>query len=124
MAEALWNQLGCGEWEAYSAGSAPVSYVHSLAIEAMREIGGDLSTARSKPMREFAGQHFDLVVTVCDDAREACPIFPGATRLVHWPFDDPAKVAGTKDDTVVVFRRVRDQIRERVASFLRDAPNE
>lgn len=118
MAEGLWRRLAAGTWESYSAGSKPAGYVHPLAMEAMREIGIDLSAARSKHVDEFAGQAFDLVVTVCDNARETCPIFPGAKQTLHWPFDDPAQAEGSAEQKVAVFRDVRDQIRRRIASFL------
>jgi len=121
MAEGLWRKLGVGEWESDSAGSNPAGYVHPLAIEAMREVGIDLSAARSKHVDEFAGQAFDLVITVCDNAREACPIFPGAKQTLHWPFDDPAQESGDNEHKLVVFRRVRDEISHRIAAFLASA---
>lgn len=120
MAEGLWRQLGAGHWESFSAGSKPAGYVHALAIEAMREIGIDLSAARSKHVEEFAGQSFDLVVTVCDNARETCPICPGAKQTLHWPFDDPAHAEGSAEQKLVAFRDARDKIRRRIASFLED----
>ena len=119
MAEALWNDLGQGEWEAHSAGSNPAGYVHPLAVEAMKECGVDLSQARSKHLREFQDRPLDLVVTVCDNAKESCPVFPGATQVLHWPFPDPAHAEGTDDEKMVVFREVRDQIRKRIASYLK-----
>jgi arsenate reductase len=114
MAEALWQSVGTS-WEAHSAGSRPAGYVHPLAVEAMGELGIDIASFRSKHVDEFNGQPFDLVVTVCDNAREACPIFPAATTL-HWPFDDPADATG--DDRIKVFRRVRDEIRDRIQRYL------
>lgn len=121
MAEGLWRMVGEGQWESFSAGSQPAGYVHPLAIEAMREIGIDLSAARSKHVDEFAGQAFDLVVTVCDNARETCPIFPGAKQTLHWPFDDPAHARGTDEQQMVVFRRVRDEIKNRIRQYLQPA---
>lgn len=118
MAEGLWRQLGAGQWESFSAGSNPAGYVHPMAIEVMQEIGIDLSAARSKHVDEFAGQGFDLVVTVCDSARETCPIFPGAKQTLHWPFDDPAHAEGSAEQKLAVFRDVRDQIRRQIAFFL------
>lgn len=118
MAEGLWRQLGASHWESFSAGSNPAGYVHPLAIEAMRENGIDLSAARSKHVDEFADQAFDLVVTVCDNARESCPNFPGAKQTLHWPFDDPAHVEGSAEKKRAAFRDVRDKIGRRIASFL------
>jgi len=119
MAEAFWNDLGQGEWEAQSAGSNPAGYVHSLAIAAMQECGLDLAQARSKHLREFQGQPLDLVVTVCDNAKESCPVFPGAKQVLHWPFFDPVHADGTNEEKMSVFREVRDQIRTRIANYLK-----
>ena len=97
MAEALFPMLSSGTWTSESAGSRPSGYVHPLAIKAMAELDCDLSANTSKSVEQFQGQEFDLVVTVCDNAREACPTFPGARQLLHWPFDDPADATGTED---------------------------
>ena len=121
MAEALWRQLGGGEWQAYSAGSRPAGFVHPLAIAVMREVGLDLSRAASKHLIEFAAQAFDVVVTVCDSARESCPVLPGARCTLHWPFDDPAAAAGAPDEQLAAFRRVRDEIKNRITAALRDS---
>ncbi|MBA3314429.1 MAG: arsenate reductase ArsC [Planctomycetota bacterium] len=118
MAECLWNDLSGGEWEAVSAGSNPAGYVHPLAVKAMGELGSDLSSAESKHLDRFVNEPFDLVVTVCDNARESCSVFPGATKTLHWPFRDPAHATGTDDEKMTVFRSVRDEIRDRIASFL------
>jgi len=120
MAEGLWNELGRGVWTAESAGSKPSGYVHPLAIEAMREIGLEIAVGRSKSLAEFRDQSFELVITVCDHAKESCPVFPGAKQLLHWPFEDPADATGTDAERLVQFRRVRDQIRERIAAWLRE----
>ena len=119
MAEALWNEFGEDEWDAVSAGSNPAGYVHPLAIRAMDEMGLDISEHRSKHLDEFRREPFDLVVTVCDSAREACPVFPGAKQTLHWPFEDPAEATGTDEEKLPVFRSVRDQIRARIADYLR-----
>jgi arsenate reductase len=119
MAEALWRQIAKGSWESFSAGSRPSGYVHPKAIEAMRESGVDISAYRSKPVSEFDGQPFDLVVTVCDNAREACPFFPGAKETLHWPFFDPAEATGSQDEQMAVFRRVRDEVSATISSYLR-----
>jgi len=109
MAEGIFASMG---WDAHSAGSRPSGSVHPMAIEAMGEIDIDISKNRSKPVSEFDGQAFDLVVTVCDNAREACPIFPNAKTDLHWPFRDP--VHGGIED----FRDVREQIRDRIREYV------
>jgi len=118
MAEGLWNSLAAGRWQAFSAGSNPAGFVHPRAIQVMREVGIDISANRSKSSDEFAGQHFDLVVTVCDNAQQVCPTFPGARDVMHWPFEDPAFAAGSQEERLVVFRRVRDEIRDAIQRFL------
>lgn len=118
MAEALWNEIGQGQWEAHSAGSNPAGYVHPLAIAAMKERGVDLVRARSKHLREFLGRPIDLVVTVCDNARESCPTIPGVKQVLHWPFLDPAHAEGTDEEKLAVFRAVRDQIEARIRAWL------
>ena len=120
MAEELWEFLGQGEWEAESAGSMPSGYVHPLAIEAMRELDIDLSENTSKHLDQFTEQQFDLVVTVCDNAKESCPVFSGATQTLHWPFDDPADATGTDEEKMKTFRRVRDEIKTKIQAFLAD----
>ena len=102
MAEGWFRELGNGQWEAHSAGSRPSGYVHPLAIVAMEEVQIDIADGRSKSVDDFAGQEFDLVVTVCDHAHEACPHFPGAKTRFHWPFDDPADAEGTDDQKMAL----------------------
>ncbi len=119
MAEDLWELLGEGKWESESAGSKPSGYVHPLAIEAMKELGRDLSSHQSKSLDQFQDQPFDLVVTVCDNAKEACPVFTGAKQTLHWPFDDPADATGSDDEKMVMFRRVRGEIKEKIQNYLR-----
>lgn len=118
MAEGLWRQLAGGNREVASAGSRPAGFVHPIAIQVMAELGIDISRHRSKPVTEFGGQHFDLVVTVCDSAKDACPVFPGAKRLLHWPFQDPADATDDDDGGIAVFRHVRDQIQKRIQEFI------
>jgi len=118
MAETLWEALGGGEWESESAGSKPSGYVHPLAIRAMQELDIDISQNTSKSVEQFQDQSFDLVVTVCDNAKESCPVFPGAKETLHWPFDDPADATGTDDEKMVVFRRVRDEINDTIQTYL------
>jgi len=118
MAEALWDSLGNGEWQSESAGSKPSGYVHPLAIKAMQEEGIDISTCRSKSLDQFQNEPFDLVVTVCNNAQESCPVFPHANQTLHWPFDDPADATGSEEEQMVFFRRVRDEINEKIQSYL------
>ena len=119
MAEGLFRELGKGEWEAESAGSAPSGYVHPLATQAMKLRGIDISEADSKSIDDFKGQSFDLVVTVCDHAKEACPFFPDAHERLHWPFDDPADATGTDNEKMQTFIRVRNEIENRITEYLR-----
>jgi len=117
MAEGLLRKMAGDRFEVESAGVDPVR-VRPEAIEAMREIGVDISGHRSKSVDEFARQEFDYVVTVCDNAREHCPVFPGKTERIHWSFDDPAKASGDEAARLVVFRRVRDEIENRLREFV------
>ena len=94
-----------------SAGSLPAGYVHPLAMEVMAEIGIDISAHRSKHLNEFLAQHVETVITVCGNADQACPMFPGQVNRYHWGFDDPARATGTEVEQLAVFRRVRDEMR-------------
>ena len=114
MAEGLLRHEAGDRFEVFSAGTRP-THVRPEAIEAMAEIGIDISTHRSKSVDEFVGRDLDYVITVCSHANEACPVFPGTTRCLHWPFDDPAAEEG-----VAAFRRIRDQIHARIKVFLGD----
>jgi len=117
MAEALANHDLAGKYEAFSAGTEPSS-VHPLAIDVMKELGIDISRNRSKGLEEFAGQEFDYVITLCSQADEACPVFFGGTRKMHMGFSDPAATAGSDEEKITAFRRVRDLIRDQVVGFL------
>ncbi|ADG67726.1 Protein-tyrosine phosphatase, low molecular weight [Planctopirus limnophila DSM 3776] len=119
MAEGLWNTLGQPTWEAVSAGSRPAGYVHPLAVRAMGELGIDISNLVSKSVAPYQNENFDLVVTVCDNAKEACPVFPGAKLTLHWPFADPAHAEGNDEEKMVMFRRVRDEIRDTISGYLK-----
>jgi arsenate reductase len=119
MGEGLFQHEGGAGYEVFSAGTKPSS-VRAEAIAVMREIGIDISAHRSKSVDEFAGQSFDYVVTVCDNARDNCPLFPGGTVRLHWSFEDPAAVVGSEAERLAAFRRIRDQIHERVKPFIRD----
>ena len=117
MAEGLLRHDAADRFEVVSAGVEPTR-VRPEAVELMNEIGIDISDHRSKSVDEFAGQEFDYVITVCDNANEHCPIFPGNTKRIHWSFDDPAAVEGDQDTRLKVFRRVRDEIRNRLRLFV------
>jgi arsenate reductase len=124
MAEGLVNHfLGAG-WEAYSAGTHPAGYVHPLAIQAMHELGIDISDHRSKPADEFRNTPFDLVVTVCDDAAENCPLWLGPGQVVHIGFPDPVQATGSNAELLEVFRQVRDAIRQQVLEYLQREMND
>ena len=118
MAEVIWNDLGQAGWVAHSAGSRPSGYVHELALVALREINLPTDGLTSKSSDQFAETPFDLVVTVCDNAKDACPIWPSAKKLLHWPFEDPADASGSDEQKLEVFRKVRDQIKSRIQSYL------
>jgi len=120
MAEGLLRHDGGGRFEVESAGVEPSS-VRPQAVEAMREVGVDISGHRSKSVEEFAGREFDYVITVCDNANERCPVFPGNTRRLHWSFEDPAAAEGEEAERLAVFRRVRDEIRARLRDFIASA---
>ena len=120
MAEGLLRAWGGPRFEVFSAGTEATE-VRPLAIRAMAEIGIDITGHTSKTIATFDGQEFDYAVTVCDDAREACPYFPGAGQQLHWSFEDPSAAAGSEDERLAVFRRVRDQIGERMKEFVRSA---
>lgn len=116
MGEGLFRHEGNGQYEVASAGTR-ATRVRPEAIKVMAEIGIDISSHRSKAVDEFEGQHFDYVVTVCDNARDNCPIFPAGTERIHWSFEDPAAVEGSDEDRLHAFRRIRDQIHAHVKEF-------
>lgn len=117
MAEGLLRQMAGDRFEVFSAGTEPAG-LNPLAVRAMSEIGIDISPQRSKSAKEFLGQGFPYVITVCDQANERCPLFPGAIYRLHWSFQDPATAKGSEEERLAVFRRVRDQIRGRLEVFL------
>jgi arsenate reductase len=116
MAEGLLRHDAGDRFEAFSAGTKP-GVVRPEAIAVMKEIGIDLSGHRSKHVAEFADQAFDYVLTVCDSAKESCPIFPGHGNRIHRAFDDPAALEGTEQERLALFRKVRDEIRVYLATF-------
>jgi arsenate reductase len=117
MAEGLLRQLGQGEIEVFSAGTAP-SAVHPLAVRVMEEIEIDISLHRSKDLDEFRYSSFDDVITVCDNAAESCPIFPGGARRTHWGLPDPAAVRGDEGERLAAFRRIREDLESRIRRWL------
>lgn len=116
MAEALLRQHGDDRFDVSSAGTEPRG-VNPLTVRVLAEAGIDASFARSKSVREFLGQSFDYVITVCDQARESCPVFPGAQESMHWGYDDPAAAMGTEEERLAVFRRVFTEMGERIQLF-------
>ena len=117
MAEGLLRHLAGDRFEVMSAGTE-ATHVRPLAVKAMDELGIDISGQESKTLGRYLGQPVDYVITVCDAAHEACPVFPRAERRLHWSFQDPAQATGTEEERFRVFRSVRDAIRERVEAEL------
>jgi arsenate reductase len=117
MAEGLLRYEAGDRFDVFSAGTKP-GHVRPEAIAVMNEISMDISDHRSKSVDEFTGQEFTYVVTVCDNANETCPVFPGDTKRLHWPFPDPASAEGSDEDRKAAFRKVRDQIHGRIMVFL------
>jgi len=105
--------------DVFSAGTKP-THVRSEAIAAMKEAGVDISGHRSKSVDEFAGQAFDYVITVCDNAKESCPIFPAGTRRIHWSIEDPAAVQGSDEERLAAFRSARDELQTRLKAFIEE----
>ena len=117
MAEGLLRNLGGDAFDVYSAGTEATN-VRPLAIRVMNELGIDISQQQSKTLSRYLNEHFDEVITVCDAAAEACPIFPNATHMLHWSFEDPSKATGSEEEQLTVYRRVRDEIRTRIEQEL------
>ncbi len=117
MAEGLLRHLGNDRFEVFSAGTE-ATFVRPMAIKAMAELGIDISHQQSKTLDRYLGEPFDDVITVCDTAAEACPVFPGASRRRHWSFEDPSKATGSETEQLKVYRQVRDEIRSRIENEL------
>jgi arsenate reductase len=117
IAEGLFRHEAGERFEVFSAGTEP-AHVRPEAVQVMDEIGIDISQQTSKSVDAFSGQHFDLVITVCDKAREKCPVFPHPVQVLHWPFDDPARAPEGSETRITEFRRVRDRIHSRIMVFL------
>ena len=117
MAEGLLRDLAGDRFEAFSAGTE-ATHVRPLAIRAMEEIGVDISRQESETLDRYLDQPFDYVITVCDEANEACPFFPGARERLHWSFEDPSKAEGSEEERLEVFRSVRERIKDRMQAEL------
>ena len=117
LAEGILRAVAGDFLDVQSAGSKPAGYVHPLAVVALQEIGIDIAAHRSKSMNEFLQQPVETVITVCGNADQACPIFPGQVNRHHWPFEDPAHATGTDAEKLAVFRRVRDEIRRTFTAY-------
>jgi arsenate reductase len=113
MAEGMLRNLAEGRFEVMSAGTE-ATHVRRQAIKVMNEIGIDISGQESKTLARYLGQPFDYVITVCDEANEACPVFPGAKNRLHWSLEDPSRAYGSEEERLAIFRRVRDEIREHI----------
>ena len=121
MAEGILRAAAGDILEVHSAGSQPSGFVHPKAISALAEIGIDISSHTSKSMNDFLDRDIDTVITVCGNADQACPIFPGQVHRHHWPFDDPAHATGTEDEILAEFRRVRDEIQTTFLTYAAEA---
>jgi len=119
LAEAIVNQTMAGKWHASSAGTHPSGFVHPMTFEVLKEINID-HQGHSKSVEQFRHQQFDLVITVCDDADENCPVWLGSGKRIHIGFSDPAKVTGTSEEILTTFRVVRDQIRSEIIKVLEE----
>jgi len=119
MAEGLLRQEAGPSFQVFSAGTTP-THVRPEAIAVMREAGIDISGHHSKSVGKFLGQEFDYVITVCDNARETCPVFPARTKRIHWSIEDPAAVDGSNEDRLAAFRRARDELQKKLRAFTRE----
>ncbi|MBA4114857.1 MAG: arsenate reductase ArsC [Rubrobacter sp.] len=117
MAEGLLRHLAGDRFEVHSAGTEATS-VRPEAVRVMAEVGVDISGQESKTLERYLGETFEYVITVCNDANEACPVFPGARNRLHWSFEDPSRATGTDEERLEVFRKVRDRIRSRIEEEL------
>jgi arsenate reductase len=117
MAEGFLRRHGGNNFEVHSAGTFPTT-LNPLAVKVMSEAGVDISSHESKSASRYIEEQFTYVITVCDHAKESCPVFPGTSIRLHWPFDDPADATGSEEERLAVFRRVRDEIDERIREFV------
>jgi len=122
MAEGFMRRLGGDRFEVASAGT-DARGVNPLAVQVMAEIGIDLRGHTSKTLDRFVGEPWDALITVCDNANESCPVFPGVSQRLHWSFDDPSAATGSEEQRLAVFRRVRDEIGGRIETWLTERPH-
>ena len=120
LAEGVLRSAVGESMEVASAGSSPAGYVHPVAIEVMAEIGIDIKGHASKHLNEFLDRDVRTVITVCGNADQGCPVFPGQIEKHHWPFDDPAKIEGSEEEILTGFRRVRDEIRKKFEAYAKE----
>jgi arsenate reductase (thioredoxin) len=118
MAEGFLRHMAGDRFEVYSAGVKPTT-VNPLAIKVMAEVSIDISKHRSKSVIEFIDQSFNYVITVCGNAQKTCPIFPGEHEKIHWDLEDPAEAKGSEEEKLVVFRKVRDEIKNNITAFIK-----
>ena len=118
MAEGILRHEANDLFEVFSAGSKPAGYVHALAVEALQEIGIDISTHTSKHLNEFLNAGIDTVITVCNNANDSCPVFPGKVNRYHWGFEDPPKAVRPGESELDAFRRIRDEINKVFGAFV------
>ncbi len=118
MAEGFLKRFAGEKYEAESAGVDPTK-INPLSIKVMNEEGIDISGQSSKSADEFIGQKFDYVITVCENAKQTCPVFPGEYKNIHWDLEDPAEAKGGEEERLAVFRKIRDQIKDNVSKFIR-----
>jgi arsenate reductase len=121
MAEGWLRHLAGHQFDVVSAGTHPVG-LNPYAVAVMQEVNIDISNHVSERVDPYLGQQFDYVITVCDRAQETCPVFPGASSMQHWSFDDPAKAKGTYEQRLIVFRKIRDEIADRIRRFIAGRP--
>ena len=117
MAEGFLRERGGEEFAAYSAGTFPKEKTHPLAVKVMREKGIDISAQKPKSLNSFLHENWDAVITVCDNAKESCPVFRQADQTIAWSFEDPADATGTEEEQLIIFRKIRDQIEQKINRF-------
>ena len=118
MAEGFLRHMAGDKFEVFSAGVKPTQ-VNPLAIKVMVEVGIDISKHKSKSAMEFIGQQFDYVITVCDNAKQTCPVFPGKYDKIHWDLEDPAEAQGSEEERLAFFRRIRDEVKNNILAFIK-----
>ncbi len=120
MAEGLLRYVAGDRFEVYSAGSEPADNINPLAVLVMNEIGIDITKQYPKHIEELSSQKFDYIITLCNNARNACPFFPGTAQKIHWNLEDPAKAIGTEKERLIIFRKIRDLIYGKISEFLKN----